>query len=169
MITSFALCRVAVFPYMYFAYGAQHDLGVLQVVRKIPVHCNLGSLMVLLPQVHWLRLMLLGALKVSRGSPITEADEKIDWTWPVAEWSVCSHGALEELGPSHVLQANSFQSLQRLKTVHMLSWWSPIKGGDYVGSWCTNGSSSSFEILVCVFSGQKLNLLWISSNTGKKV
>lgn len=78
MITSFALCRVAVFPYMYFAYGTQYDLSILQVVRKIPVHCNLGSLMVLLPQVHWLRLMLLGAFKVSRGTPITEADEKID-------------------------------------------------------------------------------------------
>lgn len=78
MIISFAVCRILVFPYMYLAYGAQYGLSIPQVVRKIPVHCNLGSLMVLLPQVHWLRLMMLGALKVSKGVPITDSDEKID-------------------------------------------------------------------------------------------
>ncbi|KAK8385316.1 hypothetical protein O3P69_012265 [Scylla paramamosain] len=78
MIITFALCRVAIFPYMYFAYGAQYGLDIFQVMKKIPLHCNLGSLLVLLPQIHWLRLMVLGAFKISRGATLTEADEKID-------------------------------------------------------------------------------------------
>lgn len=78
MIISFAICRVLVFPYMYLAYGAQYNIGILDVVRKIPLYCNVGSLMVLLPQIHWLRLMFLGAVKMSRGKSISEAEEKID-------------------------------------------------------------------------------------------
>ncbi|MPC59408.1 Protein FAM57A [Portunus trituberculatus] len=78
MIITFALCRVVIFPYMYFAYGTQFDMDIFQVMKKIPLHCNLGSLMVLLPQIHWLRLMVLGALKISRGASLTDADEKID-------------------------------------------------------------------------------------------
>ncbi|XP_045133868.1 TLC domain-containing protein 3A-like isoform X3 [Portunus trituberculatus] len=78
MIITFALCRVVIFPYMYFAYGTQFGMDIFQVMKKIPLHCNLGSLMVLLPQIHWLRLMVLGALKISRGASLTDADEKID-------------------------------------------------------------------------------------------
>lgn len=78
MIITFALCRVVIFPYMYMVYGAQYGLDIFQVAKKIPLHCNLGSLLVLLPQIHWLRLMMLGAVKVSQGTPLTETDEKID-------------------------------------------------------------------------------------------
>ncbi|KAG0716601.1 LINE-1 reverse transcriptase [Chionoecetes opilio] len=78
MIVTFALCRVAIFPYMYLAYGEQYGLDIIQVAKKIPIHCNLGSLLVLLPQIHWLRLMVVGAFKVSQGVTLTEADEKID-------------------------------------------------------------------------------------------
>ncbi|KAG7170464.1 Ceramide synthase-like [Homarus americanus] len=78
MIVSFATCRVLAFPYMYLAYGAQYNIGIMDVIWKIPVHCNVGSLMVLLPQLHWLRLMVLGAVKMARGKRVTEAEEKID-------------------------------------------------------------------------------------------
>lgn len=78
MIVSFALCRIMVFPFMYITYGNTYKLHVLDVTRRIPLHCNLGCLLVLLPQIHWLRLMILGAVKLSKGKGITEADEKID-------------------------------------------------------------------------------------------
>ncbi|XP_037773113.1 TLC domain-containing protein 3A-like [Penaeus monodon] len=78
MILSFALCRVVVFPYMYLAYGAQYGLSILEVVKKIPLHCNLGCLLVLIPQLHWLRLMILGAIKMFSGKKLSEAEEKID-------------------------------------------------------------------------------------------
>ncbi|KAK3886718.1 hypothetical protein Pcinc_009149 [Petrolisthes cinctipes] len=78
MITTFTCCRVLVFPYMYLCYGSQHGLGLWGVVRSIPLHCNLGCLLILLPQIHWIRLMVRGALKISRGQHITEAEEKID-------------------------------------------------------------------------------------------
>ncbi|KAK8731534.1 hypothetical protein OTU49_007657 [Cherax quadricarinatus] len=78
MIISFTLCRILIFPYMYMAYGAQYNMRVLDVIRTIPLHCNVGSLIVFLPQVHWLRLMILGAIKMLRGKTISEAEEKID-------------------------------------------------------------------------------------------
>ncbi|CAL4172912.1 unnamed protein product, partial [Meganyctiphanes norvegica] len=44
MIVTFALCRILVFPYMYLAYGDQYNLDVMGVIRKIPLHCNLGCM-----------------------------------------------------------------------------------------------------------------------------
>ncbi|XP_068249841.1 TLC domain-containing protein 3A-like isoform X1 [Palaemon carinicauda] len=78
MIVSFALCRIMLIPYMYITYGYTYQLNVIEVIRKIPLHCNLGCLLVLLPQIHWLRLMILGAVKLCKGKSITESDEKID-------------------------------------------------------------------------------------------
>lgn len=78
MIVSFTMCRVLLCPYMYVTYGNKYGLTVFGVMKRLPYYCNLGSLILVLPQIHWLRLMILGALKIRKGKGLSEDEEKID-------------------------------------------------------------------------------------------
>lgn len=64
MIGSFLVSRVLVFPFLYWRYAVYAGLPLGQVPVHIPLKCNLGCLLILVPQLYWLFLMVRGASKV---------------------------------------------------------------------------------------------------------
>ena len=64
MVGSFFLSRILVFPYLYWRYAHHTGISMRDVPTSIPVKCNLGCLMILLPQLYWFGLMLRGTVKV---------------------------------------------------------------------------------------------------------
>ncbi|XP_014673463.1 PREDICTED: protein FAM57A-like [Priapulus caudatus] len=68
MVVAFVVCRVALFPFMYWCYGQQVGLSIAQVVMSIPLKCNVGCATVLLLQLYWLSVMLVGTYQVICGS-----------------------------------------------------------------------------------------------------
>lgn len=64
MIGSFLVSRVLVFPFLYWRYAVYAGLPLDQVPVHIPLKCNLGCLLILVPQLYWLFLMVRGASKV---------------------------------------------------------------------------------------------------------
>jgi hypothetical protein len=64
MIVSFLVSRVLVFPFLYWRYAVYAGLSLEQVPLWIPLKCNIGCLVILLPQLYWLFLMVRGAAKV---------------------------------------------------------------------------------------------------------
>ena len=63
MLFSFFCVRILVFPYLYLRYAYHAGLTVWQVPHQIPIKCNLGCLMIFLPQLYWFALMMKGTLK----------------------------------------------------------------------------------------------------------
>ena len=57
-------CRILIFPWFYLVYGRSRGLSVLEAVLSAPYTCSLFMLVVFLPQLHWFRLMVIGAMKV---------------------------------------------------------------------------------------------------------
>ncbi|XP_043574277.1 ceramide synthase-like [Chiloscyllium plagiosum] len=58
LLVTFFLCRILVFPYMYWAYGKQYGIPAHLVPFHIPLHCTLGNAMLVAPQVYWLSLII---------------------------------------------------------------------------------------------------------------
>ena len=63
MIVTFALCRVFIFPLLYFVYGLHAGIPFAQVPYNIPLICNLGSVFLGGIQVYWLYGMVMVAVK----------------------------------------------------------------------------------------------------------
>ncbi|XP_036418851.1 ceramide synthase [Colossoma macropomum] len=57
VLLSFFLCRIVLFPYMYWVYGAHYGIPVYSVPFHIPLSANLGNLCILAPQVYWFVLL----------------------------------------------------------------------------------------------------------------
>ncbi|XP_066513515.1 ceramide synthase [Hoplias malabaricus] len=57
VLLSFFLCRIVLFPYMYWVYGTHYGIPVYSVPFHIPLSTNLGSLCILAPQVYWFILL----------------------------------------------------------------------------------------------------------------
>ncbi|KAK3084973.1 hypothetical protein FSP39_022178 [Pinctada imbricata] len=64
MIVAFAVCRVFVFPYLYWKYAQYANISIWSVPSTIPLKCNIGCLVILVLQVYWLYVMVRGAVKV---------------------------------------------------------------------------------------------------------
>ncbi|XP_061197049.1 TLC domain-containing protein 3A-like [Saccostrea echinata] len=64
MIASFLISRVLVFPFLYWRYAVYRGIPLSQVPLGIPWKCNIGCLVILLPQIYWLLLMVRGAIKL---------------------------------------------------------------------------------------------------------
>lgn len=58
VLLSFFTCRILVFPFMYWAYGRQFGIPLHRVAFHLPLHCNLGNLAILAPQVYWFILLV---------------------------------------------------------------------------------------------------------------
>ena len=59
-------CRILIFPWFYFVYGRSRGLTVIEAIVSAPYKCSIFMLIVFLPQLHWFRLMVIGAIKVLR-------------------------------------------------------------------------------------------------------
>ncbi|XP_036381183.1 TLC domain-containing protein 3A-like [Megalops cyprinoides] len=57
VLLSFFSCRIALFPYMYWAYGRRYGLPLHSVPFHLSLACNLGNLCILAPQVYWFVLL----------------------------------------------------------------------------------------------------------------
>lgn len=57
VLLSFFLCRVALFPFMYWTYGRRYSLPLLAVPPHLPLATNLGSALILAPQLYWFVLL----------------------------------------------------------------------------------------------------------------
>ncbi|XP_060769326.1 ceramide synthase [Neoarius graeffei] len=57
VLLSFFLCRITLFPYMYWVYGEHYNLPVYAVPLHIPLYANLGNMCILAPQLYWFILL----------------------------------------------------------------------------------------------------------------
>ncbi|KAJ3591287.1 hypothetical protein NHX12_009233 [Muraenolepis orangiensis] len=71
VLASFFTCRILLFPYMYWMYGRQFLVPLHRVPFHLPLHCNLGNLSILSPQVYWFGLLVKKArrLYLRKGKP----------------------------------------------------------------------------------------------------
>ncbi|ELT91684.1 hypothetical protein CAPTEDRAFT_90753, partial [Capitella teleta] len=66
LIAVFALCRVLLFPYLYWSYSHYRDINVLSVVTSIPKKCNIGCAFLLIMQLYWLSGIIRTAIRTVR-------------------------------------------------------------------------------------------------------
>ncbi|KAF7647775.1 hypothetical protein LDENG_00167080 [Lucifuga dentata] len=57
-LLSFFMCRILVFPFMYWMYGRQYGIPLHRVAFHLPLQCNVGNLVILAPQIYWFILLL---------------------------------------------------------------------------------------------------------------
>lgn len=74
MVAVFFCCRILIFPWFYFVYGRYRGLSVLEAIFSAPYKCSLFMVIVFLPQLHWFRLMVIGAFKVIKERNSAPAD-----------------------------------------------------------------------------------------------
>ncbi|XP_077578351.1 TLC domain-containing protein 3A-like isoform X2 [Stigmatopora nigra] len=58
LLLTFFICRILIFPFMYWMYARQVGMPVYKVPFTLPWHCNAGNLTVLAPQIYWLYLLV---------------------------------------------------------------------------------------------------------------
>ncbi|XP_062331627.1 ceramide synthase [Osmerus eperlanus] len=68
MLITFFICRVLLFPYLYYAYGRYASIPFLQVPFSVSWQCNLGAGLLMAPQVYWFTLICRGALRLFTGT-----------------------------------------------------------------------------------------------------
>ncbi|KAG9350002.1 hypothetical protein JZ751_026355 [Albula glossodonta] len=81
MLITFFICRVLLFPYLYYAYGRYASIPFYMVPFSVPWQCNLGAALLMAPQVYWFSLICRGAFRLFTGSsrsrrlpPVAKAD-----------------------------------------------------------------------------------------------
>lgn len=58
VLLSFFTCRILIFPFMYWMYGRQFGIPLHRVALHLPLHCNMGNVVILAPQIYWFILLL---------------------------------------------------------------------------------------------------------------
>nr|XP_033802449.1 ceramide synthase [Geotrypetes seraphini] len=66
MLITFFICRILLFPYMYWVYGQRVGLALHQVPFSIPPEYTMGSAVLMAPQIYWFSLICRGAYKLFR-------------------------------------------------------------------------------------------------------
>ncbi|CAL1599393.1 unnamed protein product [Knipowitschia caucasica] len=64
MLITFFICRVLLFPYLYYVYGRYASIPFYMVPLTVPWHCNLGAALLMAPQLYWFSLICRGALRL---------------------------------------------------------------------------------------------------------
>ncbi|KAK3553111.1 hypothetical protein QTP86_031688 [Hemibagrus guttatus] len=64
MLITFFICRVLLFPYLYYAYGRYADIPLYMVPLSIPWQYNMGAALLMAPQVYWFCLICRGAFRL---------------------------------------------------------------------------------------------------------
>ncbi|XP_067225514.1 ceramide synthase isoform X3 [Chanodichthys erythropterus] len=67
MLITFFLCRVLLFPYLYYVYGRYASIPFYRVPFEVPWQCNLGAALLMAPQLYWFSLICRGALRLFTG------------------------------------------------------------------------------------------------------
>ncbi|CAB1431451.1 unnamed protein product [Pleuronectes platessa] len=64
VLLSFFTCRILIFPFMYWMYGRRFGIPLYKAPFHMPLHCNLGNLVILTPQIYWFNLLLKKAKRL---------------------------------------------------------------------------------------------------------
>ncbi|XP_042576540.1 ceramide synthase-like isoform X2 [Cyprinus carpio] len=64
MLVTFFICRVLLFPYLYYAYGRYASIPFYIVPLSVPWQCNAGAALLMAPQVYWFSLICRGAFRL---------------------------------------------------------------------------------------------------------
>ncbi|XP_047450040.1 TLC domain-containing protein 3A-like [Mugil cephalus] len=64
VLLSFFVCRILVFPFMYWKYGQQFGIPLHKVPFHLPLHCNVGNMAIMAPQIYWFVLLLKKAIRL---------------------------------------------------------------------------------------------------------
>ena len=64
MLISFFICRVMIFPILYWWYSTVLNMSLMATIVSVPVWVNLATLGLWCPQLFWFNKMLRGSLKV---------------------------------------------------------------------------------------------------------
>ncbi|KAM7067801.1 TLC domain-containing protein 3A isoform 2-T2 [Molossus nigricans] len=72
-LTTFFSCRILLFPFMYWSYGHQQKLSLLQVPSRIPFFCNVANAFLIAPQLYWFSLLCKKAAQLF-DTPSAEKD-----------------------------------------------------------------------------------------------
>ena len=64
MLISFFLCRVMIFPALYWWYATVFDISIMAAITSTPAWVHLATLGLWSPQLIWFHKMLKGSLKV---------------------------------------------------------------------------------------------------------
>lgn len=64
MLGSFFLCRIVMWPYVFYKYSEVINSSFIDSIATLPRGCIVSILILFVPQVYWFFLMLKGALKV---------------------------------------------------------------------------------------------------------
>ncbi|XP_015745701.1 protein FAM57A [Python bivittatus] len=72
ILVTFFLCRIVLFPYMYWAYGRQMNLPLYEVPFRIPLHCNVANALLIAPQIYWFVLICNKAMRLYSSSPVPD-------------------------------------------------------------------------------------------------
>jgi len=64
MLFSFFMCRVMIFPILYWWYASVLDLDLVSTILSIPTWVNTATLMLWTPQLFWFNKMVRGSFKV---------------------------------------------------------------------------------------------------------
>jgi len=67
MLLSFFLCRVMLFPILYWWYSNVLGISLISTIISIPCWCHIATIGLWFPQLFWFNKMLKGSLKVIRG------------------------------------------------------------------------------------------------------
>ncbi|XP_062816746.1 TLC domain-containing protein 3A [Anolis carolinensis] len=73
ILLTFFLCRIALFPFMYWSYARQVGLPVYKVPFRIPFHCNVANALLIAPQLYWFFLICRKAAGLYRHRTPQEA------------------------------------------------------------------------------------------------
>ncbi|GCC39276.1 hypothetical protein chiPu_0022844 [Chiloscyllium punctatum] len=64
MLATFFICRILLFPYMYWVYGRELGIPLYRVPLELPPHYNLAAFLLLAPQLYWFSLICRGAWRL---------------------------------------------------------------------------------------------------------
>ncbi|XP_050166032.1 ceramide synthase-like, partial [Myiozetetes cayanensis] len=67
LLVTFLLCRVLLFPYLYWAYGRHRGLPLWGVPASLPPLYNGAAAALLAPQLYWFGLICRRAWRTCRG------------------------------------------------------------------------------------------------------
>ncbi|XP_076606158.1 ceramide synthase [Chaetodon auriga] len=68
VLLTFFMCRITLFPYMYWVYGQHYGIPLYSVPFHLPLSANLGSLCILAPQLYWFVLLCRKGYRLYRRS-----------------------------------------------------------------------------------------------------
>lgn len=64
VLLTFFTCRILIFPFMYWMYGRQFGIPLHKVALHLPLQCNVGNVVILMPQMYWFILLLKKAYRL---------------------------------------------------------------------------------------------------------